>query len=183
MKPNTPEFLCVPCDHLGRLILVGTAGQTATFMATGIIILGDVDDAKKCIEASPKIKGNYIVAKPVQVAKRAHGTEVVIIFQSDFDGTLRNPKGFLKSIRHLLNGILYCVNTTPHKKPSGVEVSDTDHDEQKDDDYGYEDDQAYDEHCKEKSICPRCGSLFGECFCGYAEETLHDAEERSRRPC
>jgi hypothetical protein len=152
-------------------------------MATGIIILGDIDDAKKRIEASPKIKGNCIVAEPVQGIKRTHGTEVVLIFQSDFDGTLRNPKGFLKSIRHLLNGILYCVNTMPHKKPAEVEASDAGYDEQKEDDYGYEDDHAHDENCEEKSICPRCGSSIGECFCGYAKETLHDAEERSRRPC
>jgi len=151
-------------------------------MATGIIILGDVDDAKKCIEASPKIKGNCIVAKPVQGTKRIHGTEVVIIFQSDFDGTLRNPRGFLKSIRHLLNGILYCVNTTLHK-PSEVEVSDASHDEQKDADYGYEDDYAHDEHCERNGLCPYCGSPLGECFCGYHEEILHDSEERSRRPC
>jgi len=177
MKPNTLEFLCVPCDRLGGLSLVGISGQTATFLATGIIILGNADDAKKCIEASPKIKGNCIVAKPIQGAKRIHGTEVVIIFQSDFDGTLRNPKGFLKSIRHLLNGILYCVNTTLHGKPSEAEADIADYDAEQDD-YEYEDDYAHDEYCERKGLCPRCSSPLGECCCGYYEEIAHFDEMR-----
>lgn len=180
MKSNTPEFLCVPCDRLGKLSLVGITGQTATFMATGIIILGDVNDAKKCIETPPKIKG-CIVAEPIQGTKRAYGTEIIIVFQSDFDGVLRNPKGFLKSIRHLLNGILYRANT--EYSLHDAEACVVDYDEQEDDDHGYEDDDAHNEYCEKNGLCPRCESQLGECFCEYHEEILHDAEEHSRRPC
>lgn len=184
MKFNTPKFLCVPCDQIGSLSLVGVVDQTATFIATGIIVFGDLE---KHLNATPKIK-NYTITHPVKGTERIDGAEIVIIFECGFTGTLRNPKGFLKSIRHLLNGILYRTNAECEEllktDPSDATGCD-DLEDDEEDGYEYEDEdddeESYDEYCERKDLCPRCGSLLGECFCGYHDELMRYAEGHG--PC
>jgi hypothetical protein len=150
MKPNTQKLWSVPCDKEGRLTLVGVVGTTATFMAENLRLV-DAEVFKQCLfeGLDMELNGNssIIVTFPLN---NPRGLLTSVVFQCDFQGELRNPRGLLKCIRTQLHRI--------------IELSmSADREDDWEDRFDF-----YDEIPEGEDFvryCPDCGRVSGECTC------------------
>jgi hypothetical protein len=139
MKPNTQK-LSVPCDHVGTLSLVGYSGQTATFVATDLQVLEPSMLQKHMENADMKV---IVVTDSVNKYR-----ETTVIFQRDFVGKLRNPKGLLKFVRNALHKAMNKAEQEMwnqlESSPEDEEWSDSLFDDKPDEDVEDEEDNAAD---------------------------------------
>lgn len=94
MKTNTLTLVGLPCDQIGTLVILGSYENKVTFLATDLLIIGDI---KEQIDLA--FGGDCIVTLPSSSNK----SKRTVIFQYCLVGPLRDPKGLLKAVRAKLH--------------------------------------------------------------------------------
>lgn len=156
MEFGTQQLFSVPCDQVGRLVLIGVLERTATLMAFDLRIL-DPAVFKRHMDAKFK---SVVVTEPVDNTRKVTS----VIFQCDFMGRLRNPRGFLKALRRKLQRVISSAERDAMHVDDLVEPIDE-----------WEDSVLDAE--SDEDICPDCGQCYDKCQC----EEDHDENARDYR--